>query len=114
MPSQKNVTIFEEAKKKLDGVQAVFFVNYQGLTHKQLEEARKLFKAAESELAIIKNNLVNLAFKEKMSLELKEKLFGPFAVVFSYKDPVKTAKVLNDFFKKYNLPEIKFGVFENQ
>ncbi len=112
MPSQKNTELLEKAKEKIIRAQAVFFVNYQGLTHKQLEEARVMFKDSESELSIIKNNLVKIAFRDEKKIDISDKLFGPFALLLSYKDPVATAKNLLSFFKKYNLPQIKFGVFE--
>lgn len=112
MPNQKNKDLLEKAKDKIKKAQAVYVVNYQGLTHKQLEEARVLFKDADSELSIIKNNLSEIAFREEKKIDLSAKLFGPTAMLFSYKDPVKTAKILSVFFKKYNLPKINFGVFE--
>lgn len=111
MPSQKNKTLLEKTKEKIDRAQAVYFVNYQGLTHKQLEEARGLFKAVDSELSIVKNTLVDLVYSEK-KIDLSEKLFGPNALLLAYSDPAKTAKILNVFFKKYNLPKINFGIFE--
>jgi len=77
-----------------------------------LEEARRELKEADSEIAIIKNTLMSLALKEK-KVDTKEKLQGPHATLFSYGDPIKTAKVLASFIKKYGLPKIKFGFFEN-
>lgn len=40
MPSAKNITSLEEIKGKLETAQAVFMVDYTGLTHIQLEEFR--------------------------------------------------------------------------
>lgn len=113
MPSKKNTERLQEIKEKLDKSTALFFVNYQGLTHTQLEEARKILKEANSELAVVKNTLVNLALKQR-AIDAKERLYGPVAALFSYSDPLITAKALYTFFKKYNLPKIKFGVFEGK
>ena len=65
MAKQKNIEQLEKARKKLESAKAVFFVDYQGLTHKQLEEARSVFREIDTDLSIIKNTLVNLALKEK-------------------------------------------------
>lgn len=113
MPSVKNQELLQVAKDKLGRAQAVFFVDYQGLTHKQLEEARNSLREIGAEVAIIKNSLMNIALKEK-EIDLSDQLTGPSAILFSYEDPLATAKVLYAFFKKYNLPKIRFGVFEGR
>jgi large subunit ribosomal protein L10 len=111
MPSQKNVQNLDIAKQKVDKATAMFFVDYAGLTHQQLEEARRELKDNDSEIAVIKNTLMNIALQEK-NIDAKEKLQGPYATLFSYSDGITTAKILTAFTKKYGLPKIKFGVFE--
>ncbi len=113
MPSQRNIDLLAKTKEKFDRATAAFFVDYQGLTHKQLEEVRRALSEFDSELSIVKNNLVNLALKDQ-KIEAGEQLQGPIATLFSYSDPIKTAKVLQSFFKKYNLPKIRFGIFEGK
>src|SRR3989338_6441963 len=110
MPSQKNIQLLGELKQKVERATAMFFVDYAGLTHRQLEEVRRELKEADSEIAIVKNTLTNLALKDK---KIKvEKLEGPHATLFSYKDPIATARILAGFIKKYGLPKVRFGIFE--
>src|SRR3989344_3492984 len=110
MPSQKNIQLLDELKQKIHRASALFFVDYSGLTHRQLEEVRRELKEADSEIAIVKNTLTNLALKDK---KIKvEKLEGPHATLFSYKDPIATARILAGFIKKYGLPKVRFGIFE--
>lgn len=111
MPSQKNVQKLEEVQQKVDRATAMFFVDYAGLTHRQLEEARRELKDNDSEIGIFKNTLMNLALQVK-KIDAKDKLQGPFATLFSYEDPIKTVRVLAAFVKKYGLPKIRFGWFE--
>ena len=113
MPSQRNIQLLDAAKQKVDRATAMFFVDYAGLTHQQLEEARRNLHDNDSEIAIIKNTLMNLALQDK-KIDAKARLQGPFATLFSYSDAIMTAKVLAAFVKKYGLPKIKFGVFENE
>jgi large subunit ribosomal protein L10 len=113
MPSQKNVLQLDEVKAKVDKSTAMFFVDYAGLTHQQLEEARRELSENESEIAVIKNTLMAIALKEK-NVDAKEQLQGPAATLFAYGDGIKTAKVLAAFVKKYGLPKIKFGYFEDE
>lgn len=112
MPSSKNIQSLEDIKAKLERAQAVFLVDYAGLTHVQLEELRRELDVVRAEIAILKNTLVNIAFQEK-KIDATEQLKGPHAVLFAYEDPIGAAKVLVGFNKKYQLPVIKFGVFED-
>ena len=113
MPSAKNITSLEEIKGKLETAQAVFMVDYTGLTHIQLEEFRNEKATAKAEAAILKNTLVNIALQEK-KIDAKDQLKGPHAVIFANEDPISAAKVILAFNKKYQLPIIKFGIFENE
>lgn len=112
MPSSKNITSLEEIKGKLETAQAVFLVDYTGLTHIQLEEFRHELATAKAEAAVLKNTLVNIALQEK-KIDASEQLKGPHAVIFANEDPISTAKVILAFNKKYQLPIVKFGIFEN-
>lgn len=113
MPSPKNIQSLEEIKNKLEKAQAVFLVDYTGLTHIQLEEFRRDLSEAKAEAQILKNTLVNIAFAEK-KIDASERLRGPHAVIFANEDPIATAKVILNFNKKYQLPVVKFGIFENK
>lgn len=111
MPSTRNISLLTEAKEKVGKATAMYFVEYTGLTHKQLEEARAQLTAANAEMAVIKNTLMNIALTEK-NIEAKEQLTGQKATLFSYDDPITTAKILTAFIKKYQLPKISFGILE--
>ncbi len=111
MPSQKNVQKLDEVKQKVERATAMFFVDYAGLTHRQLEEARRELASTDSEISIIKNTLMNLALQAK-KIDAKDQLQGPNATLFSYKNPLATVRILATFIKKHGLPKIKFGWFE--
>lgn len=111
MPSKRNIQLLEETKDKVGRATAMFFVDYAGLTHKQLEEARNELRNNNSEITITKNTLINIALQEK-KIDVEDKLKGPQATLFSYDDPIKTAKVLTAFVKKHGLPKVRFGIFE--
>ena len=111
MPSIRNTQLLDEAKDKVAKATAMYFVEYTGLTHKQLEEARAELSANNAEMAVIKNTLMNIALQEKQ-IDAKDRLTGQKATLFSYEDPIKTAKILSAFIKKYGSPTVNFGVFE--
>lgn len=112
MPSQKNIEQLEQIKEKLNRASAVFFVDYQKLSHQQLEEFRRTLYDLDGEMAILKNTLFNIALQEK-KIDASDRLNGPHAMIFAYSDAASVAKALMNFYKQYELPVIKFGVFEN-
>lgn len=113
MPSKKNVQELTELQEKVDRANAMYIVEYQGLTHQQLEEARRELGDNEAEIAVTKNTLMNIALQSK-DIDVANDLQGPNATLFAYGDGINTAKILKDFNKKYDLPKIKFGIFEGK
>lgn len=101
----------QEVQDKVSRATAMYFVDYQGLTHQQLEEARRELGKNNGEMAVTKNTLMRIALKER-GIDAEEQLQGPFATLYAYEDAVAVAKILATFYKKYNLPTIKFGIFE--
>jgi len=112
MPSAKNVEQLEKIQEKLNRATAVFFVDYQGLSHQTLEEFRRALSDLDGEIAVLKNTLFNIALQEK-KIDASDRLNGPHAMVFAYSDAAAVAKALMKFYKQYEMPVIKFGVFEN-
>lgn len=110
MPSSKNIQSLEEIKEKVEKAQAIFLVDYAGLTHIQLEEFRQELSKVNAEIAVLKNTLVNIAFQNK-KIDAEDRLKGPHALIFAYEDAIGAAKALVAFNKKYQLPVIKFGIF---
>jgi large subunit ribosomal protein L10 len=113
MPSTKNQNDLAELQAKVDKSTAMYFVDYQGLTHQQLEEARKELRENNAEIAVAKNTLMNIALQAK-EIDVADQLGGPSATLFAYEDGIKVAKILKDFNKKYELPKVKFGIFEGK
>lgn len=113
MPSQKNIQELAELQEKVDRSTAMYVVDYQGLTHQQLEEARRELGNNGAEIAVAKNTLMNIALKAK-DIDVADQLQGPTATLFAYEDGISAARILKDFNKKYELPKIKFGIFEGK
>jgi large subunit ribosomal protein L10 len=109
MASQKNIESLAEIKEKVEKAQAIFMVDYAGLTHIQLEEFRHELTNAKAEIAVLKNTLVNIALADK-KIEASDRLKGPHAVIFAYEDPISAAKALVAFNKKYQLPNLYFDL----
>jgi large subunit ribosomal protein L10 len=111
---QKKEVLVSELSEKTEKAKALVFTNYQGLTHKQLEELKKGLKATNSELVVAKNTLLKLALKDKIKIEDEKSLEGPTATIFVYEDVIAPLKELAKTIKLLTLPSIKFGILDGQ
>lgn len=112
----KKEAIVAQVSEKAKRATAVVFTNYQGMTHRQLEELRKGLRGADAELAVTKNTLLKIALQDSGFAEAsKDQAFEkPTATLYTYGDPVAALKELAKSIKTLKLPAIKFGIFEGK
>lgn len=103
MPKVKNIESVAKIKEKLDRASGVVVTDYQGLTHKQLEEIHKGLKKVNAEYLVVKNSLLKIA-------GFKETATGPTGVFLSYTEDFAPLKELFKFVKTFSLPKIKMGI----
>ncbi len=115
MASQKKIDIVAKLKDKVGRAKSLVFADYQGLTHKQLEELKKMVKAVDAEIVVTKNTLLKRALEiGNWKLEIGSSLDGPTATLFAYNDIIAPLKALAKTIKTLKLPVIKFGIVEGQ
>lgn len=111
----KKEAIVEEIKAALDNSSAIVLTNYQGLTHRQLEDMKKKLKTVNSTFAITKNTLLKLSLSESKSFADKiapENLNEPTATLFISGDPVEALKIIQKVAKDTGLLKIKVGIID--
>jgi len=115
---EKKEALVAELSEKAEKAKGFLFTNYQGLTHKQLEQLKKALKSANAELVVAKNTLLKLALqkvsKEGKVSKVSNELEGPTATVFVYEDYLAPLRELAKTIKQFNLPTLKFGILEGQ
>lgn len=110
---QKKIEIVSGLSEKFGKAKAVVFTNYQGLTHKQIEEFKKAIKPLQAEYVVAKNSLLTLALNEnKIKLSEEQSLTGQTGTLFLYDDIISPLKALSKVIKELNLPNVKFGIME--
>lgn len=103
----------DEVVAKLNDSSVAIFVDCIGLTVAEVSELRTKLYNAQSEMKVIKNNILQRA-AEKIGYQGLENVFvGPSALVTS-KDATNASKIVFDFAKANNKLKIKAGVVENQ
>lgn len=107
----KKEGIVAEIADKKGRAKAIVFTNYQGLTHKQIEDIKKGIKKADAEFVVAKNTLLQKAITDVKEMETLE---GPTGTIFAYSDIISPLKEVAKAIKQFTLPTIKFGILEGK
>jgi len=109
MNRDQKAAVIEEVASQIRDAQAIFAVDYRGLTVKQASDLRARLIEIDANLRVVKNTLTERAADEVGAEALKQFLQGPTAFTFVNGDPVLAAKALAAFRREANLPEFKGG-----
>lgn len=89
--------------------QAVFVVEYAGLTMKMIDDLRAKTREAGGEFHIVKNTLGLVAFEAAGLDQPKALLEGSTAVVFAFQDVATMAKVVSEYARTSEFIKVKGG-----
>src|SRR3954447_14053912 len=109
MNREEKAAVIEEVASQIKEAQAIFAVDYRGLSVKQAAARRGRLIEIDANLRVVKNTLTERAADEVGADVLKQFLNGPTAFAFVNGDPVLAAKALAAFRREANLPEFKGG-----
>jgi large subunit ribosomal protein L10 len=110
---EKKQQIMASLVEKMKLAKAIVFTNYQGLTHKQLEEFKKQIKTMDSDYVVAKNSLILRSVKDaSLKIEDEKSIEGPTGTMFIYQDIVAPLKALAKVIKELGLPSIKIGLMD--
>jgi large subunit ribosomal protein L10 len=96
MNRTEKAAVVEEVAGQLSEADAIFAVDYRGITVKQVAELRGKLRNADTKLRVVKNSLGELAADKAGQPELKPFLQGPTALALVRGDVAVAAKALND------------------
>lgn len=117
MPSKKvlerNQKKVSEIKNMLDN-KGVYFVDYRGLSVKEIQNLRKKIKNLDSGFKVVKNRLIIKHFEKEKKETGRDIFKGPTAIAYSDEKFVEVAKVLVDFIKENKKITIKSGFLESR
>jgi large subunit ribosomal protein L10 len=110
---QKAAAIAEIADE-LREAEAVFAVDYRGISVPQAAEVRTRLREADARFRIVKNTLTERAADEVGAQQLKELLVGPTALTFVRGDVALAAKAIATFHRETELLAFKGGVLNGE
>ena len=112
MPNQKNINSVKELSDKLVKAKSIYFTDYLGLNVLDITDLRKKFFNGNVEYIVVKNTLLKIASNES-KINIGDELFsGSTAIAISYDEPVEAAKIIKEFLKNHDLPNVKGILFE--
>ena len=106
---QKAVAIAEIATH-IDESDAVFAVDYRGITVAQVAELRAKLRESDATFKVVKNSLTERAADQVGAQSLKEFLAGPTALTFVRGDVATAAKTVADYARTTQLLPFKGGL----
>ena len=96
MNRDQKAAVVDEIADQLQDAEAIYAVDYRGITVSQVAELRGKLRDADAKFRIVKNSLTELAADKAGAGELKEFLEGPTALTLVKGDAALAAKALND------------------
>jgi len=114
MNRQEKAELIELLKQDFDNANALFWVNYQGLSVNQLRALRSDLRKQNGKFKVAKVRIVKRALQGMFDdQDLLASLKNQLGVVFSSGEPNAIAKVLYDFSKNNEALRLVVGHFEN-
>lgn len=115
MPSQKNVESVSDLRGKLERGKVVIAADYTGLDVATMSALRRKLKESGCEILVAKNTLTKLASEQVGKGALAASLAGPTVLVLGYGDPIKSARVLDEYVRSTRITlKIRGGVLGAQ
>jgi large subunit ribosomal protein L10 len=105
----QKAAVIEEVAVQIQEADAVFAVDYRGISVPQAAELRTKLRDADASFRIVKNTLTERAADQAGADGLKALLDGPTAMTFVKGDAAAAAKALRDFRRATQLLEFKGG-----
>ncbi len=110
MNRDQKAAVVDEIAGQIQAAQAIFAVDYRGLSVSQAAELRARLRESDTRLRIVKNSLSERAADQAGAELLKPLLQGPTALALVHGDAALAAKALNDAGRALQILEFKGGV----
>ena len=109
---EEKAAVIDEVAERIEGSQAIFAIDYRGLSVKQAVELRQQLNEAGTHFQVVKNRLTIRAADKAGAEDLKTFLEGPTALAFVEGDAAVAAKAIATFRRANNLLEFKGGTLD--
>jgi large subunit ribosomal protein L10 len=111
MNRAEKAAVIDQIADELGGSEAIFALDYRGITVAQIAELREKLRTSDTKLRVTKNSLSERAADQAGVGDIKPMLVGPTALALVKGDAAAAAKVLSDTARALRGPlEFKGGI----
>jgi large subunit ribosomal protein L10 len=114
MKKEQKAAVVDELSKELSDSDAIFAVDYRGISVPQAAELREGLRDADTRFRVVKNRLTLLAADKAGTESIKEHLEGPTAIAFVKGDPALAAKTIFRLGREWEILEYKGGLMDGE
>jgi large subunit ribosomal protein L10 len=114
MDRDQKTAVVKELAGELKDAEAIFAVDYRGISVPQAAELRSGLRNADARFRVVKNRLTLRAAEAAGTEALKEHLEGPTALTFVKGDAALAAKTLFRLGSEWELLEYKGGLMDGE
>ena len=112
MNREEKSQAIKEIAAEIDESQAIFAVDYRGISVTQAAELRSKLREADASFRVVKNRLTKRAADEVGEERLAALLQGPTALTFVRGDTAQAAKAITTFNKEHEVLTFKGGFMD--
>jgi large subunit ribosomal protein L10 len=112
MNREEKSAAIKEIAADIESAQAIFAVDYRGISVPQAAELRSKLREADASFRIVKNRLTKIAADQAGEERLAELLQGPTALTFVRGDTAQAAKAITTFNKAHEVLTYKGGFMD--
>lgn len=110
MNRDEKAAVIEEISKELKASEAIFAIDYRGISVAQAAELRGGLREADASFKVVKNRLTKIAAEKAGVTGLNDVLEGPTALTFVKGDTAQAAKAITSFNKVHDVLTYKGGL----
>lgn len=113
MNREEKSAAIKEIASEIEASEAIFAVDYRGISVPQAAELRSKLREADASFRIVKNRLTKIAAEKAGEAErLNDLLQGPTALTFVRGDTAQAAKAITTFNKEHEVLTYKGGFMD--
>src|SRR6478609_786073 len=112
MNREEKFATIQEIAAQIEGSEAIFAVDYRGISVSQAAELRSKLREADASFRVVKNRLTKLAADQAGEERLAELLQGPTALTFVRGDTAQAAKAISTFNREHAVLTYKGGFMD--
>ena len=114
MNKEEKAAAVEEIAQRLGEAEAIFAVDYRGISVTEAAELRSSLREADATFRVVKNRLAKRAAEQAGTNELQDLLDGPIALTFVKGDAVIAAKAIATFARQHDVLEYRGGIMDGE